>query len=515
MSQAGLQWAPAYCLNKTRFKFQANKMPDDAAFDLLGKGDAAAAFIARARSSTSGPVGYAPTAITGFAVGYVIDRPDNGGEYKELRLTPRLIAKLLTTSYPAILDGRKRPGLANNPLQINLDPEFKALNPGADDMETQAAAALMSISVSSDVMWQLTDYLNRDREARAFLDGNPDPWGMLVNPAYKGIQLPVTDWPLNDSWRMTFDAGRECENANQTPFFTQVAAPVTSLRYIAEALLDGAPFVQTKTERVLDSNNAWSCKYSRIDRLGVGRRFMLGIVDLGDAERFGLRAAALQTRVDQPGTTFSDGKGRRFAKPDLDGLRAALAAYAPAGQSVPFTFDPAKLAPSAYPGTVVVYTAAKLTGLDLTKAKNVASFIRIATTEGQVQGRGNGQLPAGYLPLVKTGATAALWKQAQVVADLIEEQNPAAPSPTPTSTSEPTDAASPTPTATDSAVVATAVEKTAPRAGPVTTVLETDPSAVTTSKVAALLLPLLILGAALCMLATPILRMMIAQGDDR
>jgi len=515
MAQAGLQWAPAYCLDKSRFKFQANKMPDDAAFDLLGKGGADAAFVARERSSTSGPVGYAPTAITGFAVSYLVDTPDSQGEVKTLKLTPRLIAKLLSTSYSAFSDKLdRRPGLVNNPVGINTDPEFRALNPGVMTTARQEGAALMSISVSSDVMWRLTEYLNRDSEARAFLNGNPDPWGMVVNPAYRGIKLPVGDWPLNDTWRRT--RGEKCVIDNTTPLATQLAAPVTSLRTIAESLIDAYPLMQTsasEVEQEIGGKVERICKYSRPPRLGVGERVMLGLVDLGDAERFGLRTAQLQTSATNPGAKFTSSSGRTFVAPDEKGLTKALTAYAKAGESVPFEFDPKKIGTAGYPGTVVVYTAAKLANLDKAKAKNVASFIRIATTEGQKPGDGNGQLPDGYLPLTKTGATAAMWNQAQVVADLIEEQKPI-PTPTPSATETPATQDSATPDPASSAAAAVAADKTTSASGPVTTVLETDPSAVKTSKVAALLLPLLILGAALCMLATPILRMMIAQGDD-
>jgi hypothetical protein len=238
---------------------------------------------------------------------------------------------------------------------------------------------------------------------------------------------------------------------------------------------------------------------------------------LGDAQRFGLRTAALQTSANNSGAKFTDAGGRTFAAPDLNGLTKALAAYSPAGESIPFAYDPAKIQPDAYPGTMVIYTAAKLTGMDLTQAKNVASFIRISTTEGQIEGPGNGQLPEGYLPLVNSGATAGLWNQAQKVADLIEEQK--APS---TSTPEPEETDSSDAAATPAAAAPAAADKSAAKAnGPITAVLETDPSAVTTSKIAALLLPLLILGAAMCMLATPVLRMMLAQqqshqrGDHR
>ena len=59
-----------------------------------------AAFVSSPHRRTSDdPVGFAPTAVTGFAIGYTIDRPDNAGEYTDLRLNPRLLAKLLTESY--------------------------------------------------------------------------------------------------------------------------------------------------------------------------------------------------------------------------------------------------------------------------------------------------------------------------------------------------------------------------------------------------------------------------------
>ena len=46
----------------------------------------------------------------------------------------------------------------------------------------------------------LTAYIDADPEARAWLDGKPDPWGMVVNPNYKGIELPDKSWPLLDTF---------------------------------------------------------------------------------------------------------------------------------------------------------------------------------------------------------------------------------------------------------------------------------------------------------------------------
>ncbi|WP_180936049.1 hypothetical protein [Nocardioides ungokensis] len=104
LAQAALQWSPAYCLRKDRFKFQLNQMSDEAGWNLMeGGGGAAAEVSSEHQQRGSDPVGYAPTAVTGFSIGYVIDRPDNVGEYTNLRLDARLVAKLLTrpTSAPA------------------------------------------------------------------------------------------------------------------------------------------------------------------------------------------------------------------------------------------------------------------------------------------------------------------------------------------------------------------------------------------------------------------------------
>ncbi len=126
---------------------------------------------------------------SGFAITYVIDDA-NGQAYTKLRLSPRLLAKLLTESYPAALPIKQEyAALSNNPLNITLDPEFIKLNPGIAQgvSASDAASTLLALSSDSDVIRALTTYINDDPAARAWLNGKPDPWGMVVNPAYKHI----------------------------------------------------------------------------------------------------------------------------------------------------------------------------------------------------------------------------------------------------------------------------------------------------------------------------------------
>src|SRR5205823_3013428 len=90
----------------------------------------------------------------------------------------------------------------HNPLDLSTDKEFIALNPDVGNHSGDAAtsATALAISSNSDVMYALTSYLNADPDARAWLDGAPDPYGMVVNPGYKGIALPVPAWPLADAF---------------------------------------------------------------------------------------------------------------------------------------------------------------------------------------------------------------------------------------------------------------------------------------------------------------------------
>ena len=117
---------------------------------------------------------------------------------------------------------------------------------------------------------------------------------------------------------------------------------------------------------------------------------MLGLVTLGDAQRYGL------THGEAAGRTRPL---RRLGQRGDQGR--ALAWRARPGKLRPFdlTQDEIRRSRTAYPGSMLVYTAAKTYGLPTATAQDVAQFIRVSSTEGQKPGRGNGQLAAGYVPL--------------------------------------------------------------------------------------------------------------------
>ena len=413
LNQASLQWAPAYCLRKDRFKLRHNRMSESTAFSAM-LGGAAAAYVSSPEDSADVPVGYAPTAVTGFAVAYVVDRPENAGEVTSLRLTPRLLAKLLTQSYPASVLGRGHPGMAGNPLSLNLDPEFIELNPDLSQVAREEMATVLSLSVESDVIEALTSYVAADPEAMAFVHGAADPWGMVVNPSYQDQELPVDEWPLLDDYVPAW--GQECQKLNlaSSPYFNLVAAPVNSLATIAEAVLDAWPRVQTRCERGTGTD-PW--KVGRVVAQDYGTRSMLGVVSLGDAERFALNTAELRTSGTGPTGTY--------VAPTAAAMAAAVSTATQSAPGAAFTVDATALraVPAAYPGTMIVHTAARLSGLPTTTAAEVADFVSIASNEGQTPGTGIGELPAGYLPITPVGATADLYASAQAVALAIAAQS--------------------------------------------------------------------------------------------
>ena len=247
------------------------------------------------------------------------------------------------------------------------DPEFMALNPGLSQISQEAGASLLSLANDSDIIQQLTDWIDHDDAAMDFINGKADPWGMKVNPSYKKIKLPRSEWPLLDTFVPT--TNNTCRQANPDVYFSQLAAPVTTLRKVSDALLDGWPNVQTRCDFDQVSN---TFKLGRIDRQSYGARFMLGVVSLGDAARFGLHTAALQTKkgtyvgpddgslaaaVDlmepqQPRKEGKGGKGDRDARVGVPATKPAWARSAGRSCSTrPTSAGPARPTPARWSST--------------------------------------------------------------------------------------------------------------------------------------------------------------------
>lgn len=428
LNELTASWQPKFCTDKSLFAFNHVQAADGAARNLLDGGDIDAALGTAPRSGGyTRPVARAPLTLTGWAIGYAIDDKD-GRPYDDLRLNARLIAKLLSQSYsalPVIKDNHA--ALRGNPLNLLADPEFTALNPGLPSSTVvEAEATLQSLATDADLMWALTRYLDADPAARAWLDGEADPWGMKVNPAYRGIELPVESWPLLDNWPLDDQASLDkitsspvniCYNRSPAPYLALVANPVANVGTVLQNLQYAVSGARTRCNAD-DAGDLSQLALKQQGRQQVGHRFVLGIVPLSAVHRYSLRAARLETADDT------------FVAPDDAGLDAAAALLQPdatAGDWELSYGDLATTGKAAYPGAMPVYADVPTSGLAATTARRLQKFLCYAMTDGQARGSANGQLPDGYVPLTTEHGLGALRARTLNVASVVAAQSGEAP----------------------------------------------------------------------------------------
>ena len=443
LTQATTQWAPYFCLSSHLFPLKHVQTGEPEAKSLLTAGNVEAALASEPPTTPFGrPVVTAPVAVSGFAITYVIDGAD-GLPYSSLRLTPRLLAKLMTESYPAVqaiqadyITPDKNIALRSNPLNISLDPEFIALNPGITQGvgASAAASALLSLASDSDVIYALTSYINADPEARAWLNGTPDPWGMTVNPNYKGIQLPVTSWPLLDTFEplsIYQPSLNDCLFNDPVPYLPLVAAPMSRMGDITLAMQFAIAASQTVCSQ---TDQGTGQKLVAVGRESPGFRFMIAVTPLADALRYQINTAALQTYVSPTAPAqFTNGNGRTFVAPTTAGLLSAAKLLHPDSTTsswpIPYSTmlsDPTVA--SAYPGTMVVYADVPTSGLPHADASHLATFLKFAAGSGQQPGLGFGQLPPGYLPMTAANGLGSMVAYTSAAATYVAAQSGTVPS---------------------------------------------------------------------------------------
>jgi hypothetical protein len=434
MLQATTQWAPTFCSNNSsRFSFVHVLEGEPQARNQVATGSSQAAFTSYAQSLGYGrPVVNAPVGLTGFAISFAIDG-ENGVPIATLKLTPLLLAKLLTESYPGLTPGQGGdPALSGNPLDIAQDPEFQALNPGINPHlpNSVAASVLISLSSDSDVMEALTSYIEENAAARSFIDGVPDKSmageDVVVNPAYKRIKLPVDQWPLLSTYEsQAFDnnaTNAPCLASNPQPLNSLIASPLPTLEEIG---LD-MQFFKANSTTTCSSTGADGTVNSMVANgtESPGFRFLLGITPLADVYRYGLTPAELMT---------TDGT---FVGPSEASMKAAASLLRPDASTgtwpIPYSEFDTPDGSSAYPGTMVVYAAVPTSGLPKTAAADLASVLRFAAGSGQTPGSGVGQIPGGYLPLTASDGLGSLASYTVAAAADVAAQNGEIPSLTPT-----------------------------------------------------------------------------------
>ncbi|WP_022892662.1 hypothetical protein [Agromyces subbeticus] len=436
-------WQPELCLGENGSPFVLSQGSEaDALAKAAGTTPSPLAFTSRPLdlsrvADTADPVAYAPVALSGIAISFSIDRQPHPQEatpeekaraglpMTDLKLTPRLVAKLLTASYTDSLpSGADRSHIGyksfaepgKNSRTIIQDPEFRKIND--DEWSSQiivsaSVADMLTPSGRSDLAVRLWEYVLADPEAKAWLDGAPDESGMIVNPWYatnpevnptgQALALPTESFPKADPIEKPDTTVSDPANGS---------GPINLVtwRPYSGSYADGAYHVLRGDGMLLGGwdNVAVPPKYAKTVRELFGSQKVIGLTTSPAAELYQTVTASLRNPAGQ------------FVQPTQASLAAAAAAMTPtAAQPKVVAYDPsaavAKAASTSYPLAMPVYAALNPKQTDAALRAVYANLIRFAARDGQTPGTDVGELPPGYAPLPQPWVDQAL-----AAADAIE-----------------------------------------------------------------------------------------------
>lgn len=425
-------WQPELCLGATGSAFVMSTGNEaEALHAASGTVPSPLAFTSNPlQIDQADPMQYAPVALSGVALSFAIDRTVTPvgtvpQEYRDrntlpfglLNLTPRILAKLLTGSYYEALPPADRSHLGfidfakpgSNARTMVQDPDFLAVNDPEWKYQLMVSTSLADALVPSgrsDLALQLWRYVLSDDDARAFLAGEPDDWGMKVNPWYStnpqinpsgtGLELPRDSFPKADPIEKPDTTVTDPANGTG-------AVNLVTWRPYASEFDAGAYYTLRGDGLVLGSWDKFSVppKYGKSVRELIGRQRVMAVTTTPSAARYQTVTASLLNPAGH------------FVAPSETSLLAAAAAMTPTSrQAKVYEYDPAgataKAAATAYPLAMPVYAALNPLQTDATQRAVYANLIRYAVNEGQDPGTDTGQLPPGYAPLPQGWVDQAL-----------------------------------------------------------------------------------------------------------
>ncbi len=436
-------WQPELCQGEKGSPFVLSEGNEaDAVARAAGTAPSPLAFTSRPLDverigGAKDPVVYAPVALSGVAISFSIDRQPHpidaspeeraraGLPMTEVNLTPRLVAKLLTSSYvDSLPDGASKAHIGyksfsepgKNPRTIVQDKEFQAINDPEWSKQIIVGASVADVlapSGRSDIATRLWEYVISDPAALAWLDGAPDENGMIVNPWYStnpevnptgvGLALPLDNFPKADP-------AEKADTTVSDPANGTGPINLVTWRPYTQSFADGGYHVLRGDGNIL---GAW-------DRFAVPAKFGKSVRELfGSQKVFALTttpaAALYQTVV----ASLRNPAGQ-YVPPTRESLAASAAAMTatPSNAQVAqydFSSPSVRAATTSYPLAMPVYAALNPKQSDATLRAVYANLIRYAAVDGQEPGTDVGQLPPGYAPL-----PAAWVTQARAAADEIE-----------------------------------------------------------------------------------------------
>ncbi|MDX6739115.1 substrate-binding domain-containing protein [Actinocorallia sp. A-T 12471] len=362
------RWQPGLCTSKADLDVDYTSLGEPLARSSFQTNGTDVALTSRPEDTApSRAFDYAPVGISGIAVAYRVDDADTGKPITGIKLTPRLVAKLLTTSYsmnaacgPGVKDCNK--ATAGNPQDIFQDPEFLKLN--GDERSWPSMAWPTVVSGDNDLTYELTRWLAADPEAAAFLKGAKAPGGMTVNRNFKGAEFPTSAFVSRDPDKR----------------FVHGFIPVFGLSDVARYLVTNRD----------NSENYVKDQYGNYVKTGpyaIGNRGLFAVVSTSDAQALRFSAARLRNAA-----------GKYVAPTDAS-MAAALKHLKTNADGVTQLPDYTAKDPKAYPLTHVQYAEVPTNGVEAAKARKIAAFLEHAAGPGQKAGIKPGTRPVGYVPL--------------------------------------------------------------------------------------------------------------------
>jgi hypothetical protein len=373
---------------------------------------------------------YAPLANSGVGIAYLIDDQTTGSQINRIVLDPRLLAKLITQSYtlaygctpadhtkPSLTCDPAVWGTGKNASSLYGDPEFLSLNrhcqpsgrqanytcgnpdfpPYADSGGGTSTGEFLPtvLEPDSDMTYELTGWIASNSDAKAFLDGTPDRWGMRVNKNYLHVPYPGQALPILDNG---FTQPIKCQPVigcpTGVPDVTMQATwnPQPNLGTIALDLLTDQPTAAQPDDSCPStttclSPHELSLTSGSLNPQFLGSRDLLSVLDLGDVAGYQFQAAELV-----------NGAGNAVG-PTQASVEAAVNDMKTNPDGITQYFDFATKDRAAYPLAMVDYAMVPTCGLSSGKASAIADFLTKAATTGQTQGEAPGDLAPGYYPL--------------------------------------------------------------------------------------------------------------------
>ncbi|MBA3020139.1 hypothetical protein [Propionicimonas sp.] len=439
-------WQPVVCQGTDGAPFVLSQIPEsDALVTASDTRPSALALTSKPLDKSlidakTDPLVYAPMALGGVTISFAIDaqphpinatpaqRARTGLPLTGMKLTPRLLAKLLTSSYLDSLPGGaskshlgyqsiKDPG--KNPRTLVYDPDFQAINDpewSAQIIIGPSVADALSPLGRSDLATRVWEYILADAEAKAWLAGKPDKWGMTVNPCYSTnakvsakcpipttpLQLPRDDFPKADP-------SEKADTTESDPSNGSGPINLVTYRPYTSGFSDGAYRVLRGDGMVLGGWDATARppKFSKEQRQLVGSRKVMAL------------STTSATHVYQTATALLRNPAGKYVAPTDSSLLAAAAAMTPTSeQANVVSFQQgsakAKAAKAAYPLAIPVYAALNPKQTDAKLRAAYSEFIRYAVGDGQKPGTNDGELPPGYAPIPASWQKQALTAAATI-----------------------------------------------------------------------------------------------------